>query len=1162
MTDLGKFVHLHVHSLYSTLDGANKLDKMIGRVKELGMGSIALTDHGNLFGALAFQKAAQAGGIHPVFGCETYLSATTRRDRTSAQARTRYHFLLLAETLEGWQNLSKLVSKGYLEGFYYKPRIDWELLEQHSKGLIATSACIQGPICQAILEGRSKDALALLDRHVQVFGRDRFFIELMEHGIPEQKVLNNALLELARAHKIRVIATNDCHYLTAGDYDAHDVLLCVQMGRQIQDKDRMRFEQNEFYVKSPEQMEALFGHIDGALANTVEIAERCNVEIPTGQKLLPRYVTPHGEPANEYLRGLVQERLPQRYGDRLKQEHLDRAEMELGVIESMGFVDYFLVVWDFIDWAKRHGIPVGPGRGSGAGSIVAYAIGITDLDPLANGLLFERFLNPERVSMPDFDVDFCFERRGEVIEYVREKYGRECVSQIITFGTMKAKNSIRDVGRVMGLTLPQVDQVAKLVPGGPKVTLKAALGDDPKHPEMAVAELKQLYESDTTVHELIDRAMGIEGAIRQPGTHAAGVVICDKPLIDHIPLYRPAEDGAMPATQFTMTEVEEMGLLKMDFLGLKNLTLIKHCLDTINQREGGDLKAENIPVEDDKAFEILQAGKGLGLFQLESSGMRKLLMDFRPTKFSDIVALISLYRPGPMDSIPDFISRKNGKTEIVYDHPDLEPILRETYGLFVYQEQVMQVAQALGGYTLGGADILRRAMGKKKVEAMAKERSKFVGGCKKRGIDQETATKIFDTMEKFAEYGFNKSHAAAYSVITMQTAWLKAHYPVDFYSALMTNEIGGDDAKMAMYFDEVRAEGIKILPPDINSSRVHFTPDGPNIRFGLSAIKGVGAGAVEAVLAEREANGPFKSLQDFVARCDKRLINSRAVECMIKCGAFDFSGFNRPSLLAVLPDLMELAGSARKDAGDQQASLFDMLDEDAAGGLNAETPVPRLPDWSDKERLETEKELVGYYLSGHPLERFQADFEAFSTVPASEVMTMEKGIEVEWVGLIKGINARTDRRGQMYAFVSCEDLSGNLELTFFSEAFLKYRELIREGEVIAVRGKINSWNDKINVVVYEARSIDALREERVRAVEVGLEWRKVSEAGLTQVLEIAARHRGRRKLWFVLRDGAGELRVEAGNGYGVQIDSALIRDLQKSDLVQSMKYVVKRMEAR
>ncbi len=1157
MADLGKFVHLHVHSTYSTLDGANPLPKMVKRVKDLGMGAVALTDHGNLFGALAFQKAAQAGGIKPIFGCEAYLSATTRDDRTSPQARTRYHFLLLAESLEGYRNLSRLISLGFIEGFYYKPRIDWDLLEKHSKGLIATSACISGPICRAILEGRRRDALEQLDRYLQIFGRGNFFIEIQEHGIPEQKRLNVELLALASEHNLPIVATNDCHYLRAEDYAAHDVMLCVQMGKQLSDRDRMRFEQNEFYFKSPAQMEALFGHVEGALRNTVEIAERCDCVIPTGQKLLPRFITPDNQPANEYLRGLVRDRLPRRYGDRLGAEQLERAEMELGVIESMGFVDYFLVVWDFIDWARGQNIPVGPGRGSGAGSIVAYALGITDLDPLAHGLLFERFLNPERVSMPDFDIDFCFERRGEVIEYVRNKYGRDCVAQIITFGTMKARNSIRDVGRAMGVPLPRVDQVAKLVPGGPKVTLAAALGDDEKHPDMAVQELRQLYESDAEVRELIDRARGIEGAIRQPGTHAAGVVICDQPLIDHIPLYKPSGEDAMIATQFTMSEVEEIGLLKMDFLGLKNLTLIDHCLYSINSREGCQLKAEQIPLEDDKAFAILQAGRGLGLFQLESSGMRKLLVDFKPTRFSDLVALISLYRPGPMDNIPEFIARKEGRTPISYEHPELEPILCETYGLFVYQEQVMQVAQALGGYTLGGADLLRRAMGKKKAEAMAKERGKFTDGCAARGIDRDTATRIFDTMEKFAEYGFNKSHAAAYSVITMQTAWLKAHWPVDFYSALLSNEIGGDDAKMAMYFDEVRAEGIRILPPDINSSGVTFTADAGNIRFGLSAIKGVGQNAVEAILVERKQNGPFKTLQEFIARCDKKTVNARVSECLVKCGAFDGTGRNRPSLLAVLPDLMGLAGSARRDAEDPQASLFDMLDEEQTGGLNAEVEIPRLPDWSDKERLETERELVGYYLSGHPLERFGADFAAFSSANAAEIMTLRKDDNVEWVGLIKQMTSRIDRNGRMFAFVECEDLTGSVECAFFADAFETHRPLLREGEVIFVRGRINNFRDKNNIVVFEARSIDSLREDRIRAVEVALPWRQLTEASLTRLAEIMARHKGRRRLWFLLKGEAGEVRVEAGNGNGVKIDSALIRELQDDELTGPLRFITR-----
>ncbi len=1156
MADLGPFVHLHVHSHYSTLDGANSLKGLIEQTKQLGMGAVALTDHGNLFGAYAFQKAAQEGGVKPIIGCEAYFSPTSHTDRTSNKARTRYHFLLLCESVEGYRNLSRLSSLGFLKG-YYKPRIDLELLERYHDGLIGTTTCIQGPVCQAILNGDLREAQRQIDVFAQIFGRGHFFVELMDHGMPDQKTVNNGLLELAKKNDLPLIATNDCHYLTAAAHDSQDVLMCISMGKTLNDPQRMRFEQNEFYLKSPDQMRSLFGHLNGAIENTVAIAERCNCVIPTNQKLLPRYRTPDGMDGPTYLRLLVQRGLDKRYGGRPEERHRRQADFELGVIEKMGFVDYFLVVWDFIRWAKDQGIPVGPGRGSGAGSIVAYALEITDLDPLEHGLLFERFLNPERVSMPDFDIDFCFERRGEVIDYVRRTYGQDCVAQIITFGTIKARNAVRDVGRVMGVALPKVDQVAKLIPGGPKVTIDAALGKDSRHPELASPELQTLYNDDPEVRELLDRARGIEGAIRQPGTHAAGVVICDQPLIDLIPLYRPSDNDpdAMAVTQFTMTEVEEIGLLKMDFLGLKNLTIIDRCLKGISTRLGRTITAADIPLDDEATYRLLQQGKGLGVFQLESSGMRDLLLNFKPTRFSDLVALISLYRPGPMDNIPEFIARKEGRREITYDHPDMEPILKETYGLFVYQEQVMQVAQVLAGYSLGGADLLRRAMGKKKKEEMAKQRRTFIDGARSRGIDEPTAERIFSTMEKFAEYGFNKSHAAAYAVITVQTAWLKAHYPVDFYAALMTNEVGGDDAKLGMYFEEARDEGIRILPPDINSSGVHFTPDGGNIRFGLAAIKGVGESAVRAMIEERSANGPFTSLQDFITRVDKRLINSRVVEALISCGAFDAFGHNRPSLLAVLPRLMEVAGTARRDADDPQTSIFDMMTEEHTAGLRAELPIPRLPDWGDKERLETEKELVGFYLTGHPLERFAPDFAAFSTASAREILAMKPGDDVEWVGLIKRIVTRMDKNGRQMAFVECEDMTGPMECTFFADAFDACREAIREGEVIWVRGKVDSWRDNIKIRVHAGKPIDQLRAERIRTLEVQLTWQQVTEANLTRLSEIAARHRGRRKLWFVIGDNGDEVRVEAGPGFGIAPCTALIHDLQDTHLLQGLRYI-------
>ncbi|MCL5270351.1 MAG: DNA polymerase III subunit alpha [bacterium] len=1148
MADLGRFIHLHVHSAYSTLDGSCQLKPLVARVKELGMGAVAVTDHGNLFGAYHFQKTCEGTDVKPILGAEMYLSPTTRQDRTSPQARTRLHCLLLCENLEGYRNLSRLSSKAYIEGHYYKPRIDLELLEQHHAGLIATSACLQGPICQAILGGSPGEAEKLVDRFVQIFGAGNYYLELMDHGIAEQKRANEGLLRIHKRLGVPVIATNDCHYLTARDHDAHDVLLCIQTGKTLDDPERMRFDEKEFYLKSPEEMIALWGHVPGAIENTVAIAERCDCAIPTRQKLLPRYRVPDGRPAAEYLRGLVERGLRARYGDSLGQTQRERAQYELGVIDSMGFVDYFLVVWDFINWARNQSIPVGPGRGSGAGSIVAYCLGITNLEPLAHGLLFERFLNPERVSMPDFDIDFCFERRGEVIEYVRSKYGAECVSQIITFGTMKARNSIRDVGRVMGMELSKVDRIAKLVPGGPKVTLKAVLGEDPDHRDMESAELKELCQGDPEVRELIERARGVEGAIRQPGTHAAGVVISDQPLIDHIPLYKPSEEGAMIATQYTMTEVEEIGLLKMDFLGLKNLTLIDKCLKTVNERFYLQLTPDKIPLEDEKTYKLLQAGKGMGLFQFESAGMRQLLTEFKPTKFSDLAVITSLYRPGPMASIPEFI-------KITYEHPCLEPILSETYGMFVYQEQVMLVAQVMAGYSLGGADILRKAMGKKKVEEMAKQRHIFIEGAKRNGIDEDVATRVFDTMEKFAEYGFNKSHAAAYSVISVQTAWLKAHYPVDFYSALITNEIGGEDAKIAQYFAEAREEGIAIRQPDINTSSVFFTPDGESIRFGLAAIKGVGEAAISAILEERREGGPFRSLQDFVARCDKKYLNIRTVECLVKCGAFDSLGHNRPSLLAVLPRLMELAGTARKSDDDSQTSLFDMMNEDQAAGLRAEIPIPRLPDWSDKQRLDTEKELAGFYLSGHPLERFEPDFAAFSTATAAQAADLRKGEEIEWVGLITRLVPRVDKNGRMFAFVECEDMTGTIECTLFSDVFARCREVLREGEVIWVRGRIDHYRDTNKILVNEAKAIDVVRAERIRAIEVQVPWRAVSEATLTRLREIIVRHKGRRRLWILLRDGEGELRVEAGNGHGIAPCTPLIRELQDAEPVSALRFV-------
>lgn len=1177
MPDLGKFTHLHVHSEYSTLDGANRIGALVKHVKSMGMGALALTDHGNLFGALQFQAACKKEDVKPIFGCELYYAPGGRRDRTSPLARTRHHFLCLAENLEGWRNLSRLSSKGYLEGNYYKPRIDEELLHAHSKGIIATSACIQGPVAQAILQDNPAEASRLIDLFSQIFGVGNFYLEIMDHGIPEEKKVNEALVKLAKKHKMPIVATNDCHYLRQTDADTQDCLMCISMGKKLADPQRLKFDQQELYVKSPEQMIQMFGHIDGAINNTLEVAERVACEIPLNQKLLPKFKTPNGESAAEYMRELTERGLVKRYGDPVPGHVRERAEFEFGVIEKMGFLDYFLVVQDFIIWAKDHDIPVGPGRGSGAGSIIAYALGITNLEPLEHNLLFERFLNPERVSMPDFDIDFCIEGRARVINYVRELYGEDCVSQIITFGKMKAKAAVRDVGRVMGplddndvssgMTLSRVNQIAKMVPNDLKITLPAALGQDDNLPEdkrkkLFSPELKEEYDKDPEVHELLERAKQVEGAIRQPGMHAAGVVICDQPLVDLIPLFRPAGDEtAMPVTQFNMTEVEELGLLKMDFLGLKNLTLIKHCLETVNERFADQfdkpLEADDIPLDDAETYKLLQAGRGLGVFQLESSGMRELLTNFKPTKFSDVVALISLYRPGPMDNIPEFIARKEGNKEIVYEHPAMEPILRDTYGLFVYQEQVMQTAQKLGGYSLGGADMLRRAMSKKKAEEMVKHRKIFTEGCAANDIDGETAARIYDTMEKFADYGFNKSHAAAYSVVTIQTAYLKAHYPVDFFAALIAMEVGGEDAKISAYFDECREQGIRILPPDVNTSGVRFTPVDSDIRFGMCAIKGVGEAAVEQIVAERNENGPFKSLQEFVERCDKKAANSRVVECLVKAGAFDEFGHNRPSLLAALPNLMGNAGMAQRERNDQQTSLFQMMNEDQAGGLKKEMEIKRLTDWPEKQRLETEKELVGFYMTGHPLQRFEPDFKSLSSATAVEIQKMAKRDPVSWCGLIKRLVPRTDKNGRMFAFAECEDSTGAMELTFFSDAFDECRPILVEGEVIHVEGRVDEWRDTKKILVNKGMRIDEAREKLIRAIEITLGPGAITEANLQRIRELIAQHKGRNKLWLHVKNGAGELRVATGAGHGVKPATALIRELQDLDWVHDVKFVSK-----
>ncbi len=1143
MSDLGRFVHLHLHSEYSLLDGACRFGELCDRVKALGMGAVALTDHGNLFGAFQFYKACREAGLRPILGCEFYVSPTHRADR--AGAPRHQHLVLLAETLEGYQNLCRLSSIGFLEGFHSKPRIDQEALARHAGGLIGLSACLKGVIADPLFEDNARAAEAALDAYVQILGRDRFYLELMDHGIPAQRKVNDGLLALAGRHGLPLVATNDCHYLTADDYAIHDALLCLQTGKTIAEEKRLRFHQNEFYVKSPEAMMERFGHLSGAIANTVAIAERCDVTLPMNQRLMPRFEPPEGKTEAAYLAELAWAGFARRYNGEARPEHRRRLTFELETIHQMGLDSYFLIVWDFIQFARRRGIPVGPGRGSGAGSLVAYALEITDLDPLEHGLFFERFLNPERVSPPDFDIDFCPEGRGEVIGYVRQKYGEANVAQIITFGTMKARQAIRDVGRVLGLPLAEVDRVARLVPLGPKTTLEQALQEN--------EELRRLCAKEERIKRLLETARKLEGSIRHASTHAAGVVIADRELAALIPLCKQRRSDEI-LTQYTMTEVEEIGLLKMDFLGLKNLTVIDRTVKAVRRRHGVEIDWSKIPLDDPETYPLLQRGDAFGLFQLESGGMRDLLRQLKPEKFSDVVALISLYRPGPMEIIPEFIARKQGRKPVVYDHPLFEPILRETYGLIVYQEQVMQIAQALAGFTAGQADLLRRAMGKKKPEVMAQQEAAFVRGCRERGVREAEARRIFKLIEKFAGYGFNKSHSAAYTVITFRTAYLKAHYPLEFMAELLSNEIGGQNKRMGAYFAEAAAMGIGVLPPDVNESGVAFTVVGGNLRFGLLAIKNVGAGTVEAIIAERERGGPYASPQDFVARQASGTLNARALECLIRAGALDGFGHNRPSLVKALPRLMEHVGSLSPEPGRAQTSMFDLMSQEEISALGSGLAIEGVEDWPEAERLEQERTLMGYYVSGHPLRRFQADVEALADGGSADLEALEEGTAVQRLALIRAVSVRAQRDGRPFAQLVCEDRDGALEATIFAEPYARYRERLEVGAVVWLTGTINVWNEKASLRVTEVRTTEEVRRRRVGRLDIALPAEAITESRLAALAEILARHQGGKPVrLFVTRNGHA-VAIDAGDAWRVDPSDELILTLHQANFGDGLSY--------
>ena len=1064
------FTHLHVHTEYSLLDGSNKINEYVSRVKELGMKSAAITDHGVMFGCIDFYKAAKAAGIKPILGCEVYVAPGSRFDKEKGKEEDRYyHLVLLAETQEGYQNLIKIVSYGFVDGFYYKPRVDMELLEQYHEGIIALSACLAGEVARNLARGFYEEGKEAALRYEKIFGKGNFFLELQDHGIPEQRQVNHELIRMSRETGIELVATNDVHYTYSSDAEAHDILLCVQTGKSLKDENRMRYEGGQYYVKSEEEMRRLFPYAPEAIENTGKIAERCNVEIEFGVTKLPKFDVPDGYTAWEYLNKLCFEGLDKRYTDN-KEELKKRLNYELGVIKDMGYVDYFLIVWDFIRYAREHGIMVGPGRGSAAGSLVSYTLGITKLDPIKYDLLFERFLNPERVSMPDIDVDFCFERRQEVIDYVVEKYGKDQVVQIVTFGTMAARGVIKDVGRVMDVPYVQCDTIAKMIPQELNITIDKAMKVNP--------ELKKIYETDETVRKLIDMSRRLEGLPRHTSMHAAGVVISQKPVMEYVPLSR-GSDGSL-VTQFTMTTLEELGLLKMDFLGLRTLTVIQNAEKLVRRDKGIELDMDKIDYEDKKVYGMLGAGKTEGVFQLESTGMKNFMKELKPGNLEDIIAGLSLYRPGPMDFIPQYIKGKNNPDEIHYDCPELEPILKATYGCIVYQEQVMQIVRSLGGYTLGRSDLVRRAMSKKKASVMEKERQNFVygneeegvPGCIHRGISEKTANKIYDDMIDFAKYAFNKSHAAAYAVVSYQTAFLKYYYPVEYMAALMTSVIH-NPSKVAEYILSSRKMQIEILPPDINFGESEFSADHGAIRYGLSAIKSLGAPMIRAIVEERNENGKYQSLRDFIERMSGRELNKRAIENLIKAGALDQVAGNRRQKLMVYAEIVDAVNQEKKNAMTGQMSLFDLISDEEKEAY--EIQMPKVEEYSKEELLSFEKEVLGVYISGHPLEEYEERWRKNITARTvdfqidEELGTSKAGDgEIAVIGgIITNKTVKYTRNNKVMAFLTIEDLVGTVEVVVFPNDYEKNVQKMEEDSKVFIRGKVQGDADKASKLICE-----------------------------------------------------------------------------------------------
>ena len=1064
------FAHLHVHTEFSLLDGSNKIKEYVSRVKELGMNSAAITDHGVMYGVIDFYREAKKQGINPILGCEVYVAPNSRFDREITGGDDRYyHLVLLAENEEGYANLTKIVSKGFVEGYYYKPRVDKELLRKYHKGIIALSACLAGEVARFLTKGLYEEAKKTALEYQEIFGEGNFFLELQDHGIPEQGLVNQQLFKMSEETGIELVATNDIHYTYAEDAKPHDILLCIQTGKKLSDENRMRYDGGQYYVKSEEEMLRLFPYAKQALENTQKIADRCHVEIEFGVTKLPKYDVPDGYTSWEYLQKLCYEGLEKRYGDP-SEELKNRLSYELETIHQMGYVDYFLIVWDFIKYAKDHGISVGPGRGSAAGSIVSYCLEITTIDPIRYQLLFERFLNPERVSMPDIDVDFCYERRQEVIDYVTRKYGKDCVAQIVTFGTLAARGVIRDVGRVMDLPYAYVDSISKMIPQELGITIDKALKMNP--------DLKKLYDTDETVTNLIDMAKRLEGLPRHCSMHAAGVVICQKPVDEYVPLSRAA-DGTI-TTQFIMTTLEELGLLKMDFLGLRTLTVIQNAV-LLARRKQPELNINQIDYNDQKVLDYIGTGKTDGVFQLESAGMKGFMKELKPHNLEDVIAGISLYRPGPMDFIPQYIRGKNDSSSITYDCPQLEPILAPTYGCIVYQEQVMQIVRDLAGYSLGRSDLLRRAMSKKKAAVMEKERKIFiygdeetgVPGCIKNGIDEQTANKIYDEMIDFAKYAFNKSHAAAYAVVSYQTAWLKYYFPVEYMAALMTSVID-NPSKVSEYIYACRQMNIKILPPDINKGEANFSVDGGDIRYGLAAIKSIGRPVIKAIVEDREELGLFQNLEDFITRLSaKNILNKRTIENLIKAGALDTLGGTRKQFMSIYVQIVDHVTQEKKNSMVGQMTLFDLVSEDQKEEFQIR--MPDVGEYSKETLLAFEKEVLGIYVSGHPLEAYEEKWKKSISATTADFQLDEEtghtkvhdGAKEIIGGMITEKTIKHTKTNQMMAFITVEDLLGTVEVVVFPRDYEKNRDYLEVDSKVFVRGRVSEEDDKPSKMICE-----------------------------------------------------------------------------------------------